>query len=93
MCELHQTETYRFEFVSRIREWRERHSNELIVKARAVVEEAFRSKTVGLTRTSEKVHWGEALVSVLNESMHLQDLLRKYLARECDQMGRMTGKD
>ena len=84
MVEMHQAETYRFEFVSRIRDYRERYSDASITKALSIVEESFRSKAVELTRSGDKVPWGVALVRVLTESMHLWNILRDHLILKSD---------
>ena len=51
MCELNQPQYYQYEFTSRIREYREKHTDASIVKALSIVEESFISKAIELTRS------------------------------------------
>ena len=54
MCEFYQAESYRYEFVSKIRDYRERYTDGSIVKGLSTVEEAVRSKAIELTRSGAK---------------------------------------
>ena len=54
MCEFYQAESYRYEFVFKISDYRERYTDGSIVKGLSRVEEAFRSKAIELTRSGAK---------------------------------------
>jgi hypothetical protein len=79
MCEFAHADSYRLEFVAKIKELRERYVDGSIVKALSITEEAFRSRAIELCRSEQQIPWGLALIKCLTERAEIWNTMRDHL--------------
>jgi hypothetical protein len=91
MCEFSHADQYRLEFTHKIEELRRRYTDNSIIKALCMTEEAFRAKAIELTRSESQIPWGLSLYKVLNEHVQLWNIMRENLINKTNTISFATG--
>jgi hypothetical protein len=82
MCEFSHADQYRLEYTHKIEELRRRYTDHSIIKSLCMTEEAFRAKSIELTKSEMQIPWGLSLYKVLNEHVQLWNIMRENLTNK-----------